>query len=215
MDGVRRSSVELRIRCDDLGLLIGTLSGAGTSGVTGAADLRLSARWPGSPLDFEVGGVEGTLHVRVSDGRIPQARPGAAGRLFGLLMLASLPRRLLLDFGDLFQEGFAFDSLEGSFSIASGDALTRDLVIDGATATIELAGRTGLVAEDYDQIATIVPKLSGTLPLVPIWLGQKIFNTRVFDRAFAFRYDISGPWSEPRIEPLPPEEPETKGRDRR
>ena len=215
VDGARRSSVEVRIRSDDLGLLIGTLGGAGTSGVAGAADLRLSARWPGSPLDFDVGGVEGTLHVRVGDGRIPQARPGVAGRLFGLLMLASLPRRLLLDFGDLFQEGFAFDSLEGSFSIASGDALTRDLVIDGATATIELAGRTGLVAEDYDQIATIVPKLSGTLPLAPIWLGQKIFNTRVFDRAFAFRYAIRGPWSEPRIEPLPPEEPETKGRDRR
>lgn len=201
VDGARRTSVEARLHSDDLGLLIETLGGAG--GVAGAADLLLSASWPGSPLDFDVDRIEGTLHVEARDGRLTQVRRGAASRLFGLLMLASLPRRLFLDFRDLFQEGFAFDTLEGSFSIASGDARTRDLVIDGPTATIEIAGRTGLVAEDYDKIATIVPKLSGSLPFLPIWIGQKLFNTQVFDRAFAFRYAIRGPWSEPRIEPLP------------
>ena len=209
VDGARRTSVEARLHSDDLGLLIETLGGAG--GVAGAADLLLSASWPGSPLDFDIGRIEGTLHVEAREGRLTQVRRGVASRLFGLLMLASLPRRLFLDFRDLFQEGFAFDTLEGRFSIASGDARTRDLVIDGPTATIELAGRTGLVAEDYDTTATIVPKLSGSLPFAPIWLGQKLFNTRVFDQAFALRYAIRGPWSEPRIEPLPSGAPAAKG----
>ena len=206
-EGTPRSSVEARIHSEDLGLLAETFGGAGAKAVTGATDLRISASWPGSPLDFGIDRLDGTLHIEAREGRFTQVERGAASRLFGLLMLTSLPRRLLLDFRDLFEDGFAFDSLAGSFSIASGDVVTRDLVIDGPTAIIELAGRIGLVAEDYDTIVTIVPKLSASLPFVPIWLGQKFFNTQVFDRAFAYRYAIRGPWSEPRTELLPPETP--------
>jgi uncharacterized protein YhdP len=34
--------------------------------------------------------------------------------------LQSLPRRFTLDFGDVFSQGFAFDSISGSMTVKSG-----------------------------------------------------------------------------------------------
>jgi uncharacterized protein YhdP len=41
-----------------------------------------------------------------------------------VLSLQSLPRRLTLDFRDLFQEGFAFDNVTGDVRIDQGVAAT-------------------------------------------------------------------------------------------
>ena len=56
------------------------------------------------------------------------------------------------------------------------------------------------MAEDYDQLVTVIPKISSTLPLVPLWLAQKILDRNVFDKAFAYQYMITGPWSQPSVE---------------
>ncbi len=201
-DGAHESSVDAEVRSDDLGRLLGAVGHAGAESITGTTDVLIGATWPGSPFDFDLGRLDGILHFRASEGRLTRVRRGATGRLFGLLILPSLPRRLALDFRDLFQEGLAFDLMEGSFSIESGDAYTNNFVIESPTATIEIAGRTGLVDEDYDHMLTLTPKLSESMPLLPIWLGERILNTRIFDRIFAHYYSIRGPWSAPRIEPI-------------
>ena len=92
--------------------------------------------------------------------------------------------------------------MEGSFAIESGDAYTNNFIIESPTATIELAGRTGIIDEDYDHVLTLTPKLTESIALLPIWLGERILNTRVFDRVFAHRYVIRGPWTSPRFEPI-------------
>ena len=208
--GMPVATVDAEVNSDDLGRLLDAFGQVGGESITGATDILLGASWPGSPFDFDLRRLEGVLHFRASDGRLTQVRRGATGRLFGLLMLPSLPRRLALDFRDLFQEGLAYDLMEGSFAIESGDAYTNNFVIESPTATIELAGRTGLVDEDYDQVLTLTPKLSESIALLPIWLGERILNTRVFDRVFAHHFSIRGPWSAPRIEPLQIEARETQ-----
>ena len=200
--GMPESTVDAEVHSDDLGRLLDAFGQVGGESITGATDILLGASWPGSPFDFDLRRLDGVLHFRASDGRLTQVRRGATGRLFGLLMLPSLPRRLALDFRDLFQEGLAYDLMEGSFAIESGDAYTNNFVIESPTATIELAGRTGLVDEDYDQVLTLTPKLSESIALLPIWLGERILNTRVFDRVFAHHFSIRGPWSAPRVEPF-------------
>ena len=205
VDGVHESSVDAQMHSDDLGRLFDTFGQAGDESITGVTDMLLGASWRGSPFDFDLGRLDGILHFRASAGRLPQVRRGATGRLFGLLMLPSLPRRLALDFRDFFQEGLAFDLMEGSFSLESGNAYTDNFIIESPTATLELAGRTGLIAEDYDHVLTLTPKLSENIALLPIWLGERILNTRLFDRVFAHRYSIEGPWSAPRIEVIPSE----------
>ncbi len=201
-DGVPASSVDAQVHSNDLGRLLDTFGHVGGESITGATDMLLRASWPGSPFRFDLGRLDGVLHFRASEGRLTQVRRGATGRFFALLMLPSLPRRLALDFRDLFQEGLAFDLMEGSFVIDSGDAYTNNFVMESPTATIELAGRTGLIDEDYDHVLTLTPKLTENIALLPIWLGERILNTRVFDRVFAHRYSIRGPWTAPRVEPI-------------
>ena len=48
------------------------------------------------------------------------------GKLLGILSLQSLPRRITLDFRDVFSDGFAFDSIQGSVKIDRGIASTLD-----------------------------------------------------------------------------------------
>ena len=43
-------------------------------------------------------------------GRFTKIEPGPAGKLLGVLSLQALPRRVTLDFRDVFSEGFAFDA---------------------------------------------------------------------------------------------------------
>ena len=101
--------------------------------------------------------------------------PGTTGRMFGLLNLTVLPRRLLrLDFSDLFEEGVSYQSLTGSFRLSGGHAWTDDV--------------------------TMTPKLSTSLPLAPLWLAEKFLNRKLIDSAFSYRYIITGTWSDPHIE---------------
>ena len=163
-------------------------------------DITLRGSWPGAPADFEIVRLAGVLHFLSTDGRLTQVAPGLAGHVFGLLTITSLPRRLLLDFGDLFREGIGYDRMEGSFAIENGNAYTDNLFVESDPARFEVVGRTGLVQKDYDQIVTIIPKVSSSLPLVPIWLAQKILNRNLFDKAFAYQYTIAGTWDDPQME---------------
>jgi uncharacterized protein YhdP len=56
------------------------------------------------------------MEVRVTSGQFAQLEPGV-GRLLGVLSLQALPRRITLDFRDVFSEGFAFDRISGSIQM--------------------------------------------------------------------------------------------------
>ena len=153
------------------------------------------------------------MHFLSTEGRLTQVEPGLTGHVFGLLTITSLPRRLLLDFGDLFREGIGYDRMEGSFAIENGNAYTDDLFVESDPARFDIVGRTGLVDRDYDQIVTITPRVSSSLPLVPIWLAQKILDRNLFDKAFAYQYTIAGTWDEPQMELVRTTGPEERSPD--
>ena len=171
------------------------------SGVAGgAAGFVVNASWPGPPDEYDLRRISGVMHFRANEGRLMELKPGATGRVFGLLMLTSLPRRLTLDFSDLFEKGLSYQRMEGSFHLDDGHAFTNNFLLESDTAKIEVAGRTGLVQENYDQVVTVTPKLSSTLPLAAIWLAEKVFDQSVFDKAFSYQYTVEGPWSDPKVE---------------
>src|SRR5690606_24788631 len=107
----------------------------------------LQVGWPGSPGAFSLDALDGWLEVSVGKGRIPEVDPGGVGRVFGLLSLSEIPRRLALDFSDFFGSGLAFNRIEGRFVFDDGQAITDDLLIDGPAAEIHIRGRTGLKAQ--------------------------------------------------------------------
>jgi uncharacterized protein YhdP len=182
----------------------------------GKTEVHASLEWPNSPSQFDVQHVTGNLNLKIMDGRFKDIEPGA-GRIFGLLSVQSLPRRLSLDFKDLFKKGFAFDAIEGSFALKEGNAFTDGLIMNGPSAKIEINGRTGLVTKDYDQTAIVTPALSNSIPVAsalfgPVgigagavyYIGQKVFKSlpeRV-DNFLKQEYSIKGSWAEPEIERL-------------
>ncbi|MFT5448961.1 MAG: hypothetical protein ACI9DC_004147 [Gammaproteobacteria bacterium] len=196
-----RSSFDLRLHSNNFGQLTSALGYADSGIEGGVAEIAIDANWSGSPFAFALNRIKGELHFRGTGGRLRDVEPGATGRVFGLFNLTVLPRRLLLlDFKDLFEEGVSYELIEGSFALADGNAITDNVVMHTQTAKVALEGRVGLIAQDYDQVMTVTPKLSASLPLAPIWLAEQLLNRTLIDNAFAYQYIISGSWLDPQVE---------------
>lgn len=176
--------------------------------------LIIDANWPGSPTNFSLEKLNGTIKLNMDKGSLTEIQP-AAGRLFGLLSLQALPRRLVLDFSDLFGAGMAFDSISGSFNINDGNAYTDDLSMKGPSVDIDIHGRTGLSDKDYDQTAIITPQISDSLAVasgflgpVGIGMGTVLYlASNMFEKLqdsinkiIKIKYYIKGRWDNPIVE---------------
>jgi uncharacterized protein (TIGR02099 family) len=190
------------------GNLGGMLTAFGYEGLFtgGKTHALLDASWPGAPSSLALVTMNGTLGINVSHGRIPEVGPGM-GRLFGLVSVAELPRRLTLDFGDVFGKGLGFDSIKGDFRFADGNATTANLKIRGPAADIDISGRTGLRARDYDQQVHVVPHVGNSLPVVGAVVAGPVGAAAGFavqgllgkglNKAASARYRITGSWDKP------------------
>ncbi|HEY7906355.1 MAG TPA: AsmA-like C-terminal region-containing protein, partial [Wenzhouxiangella sp.] len=173
------------------------------------ATLDFDLNWPGTPLDFSLFRLEGGLDFILRGGNIPQASAGA-GRLLGLVSFSALPRRLMLDFRDVFSSGFQFDGIEGRFDMRDGQATTEGIKIASPAAVITLTGTTDMIARSYDQSVVVEPGLGSTLPVIgglaggPVGAAAGLLLQSLFDQPLKgvseARYSITGPWSEPVIE---------------
>ena len=205
------SMVTADLKVHDLGSVLG---GLGYIEAVKNADgnAKLNLKWDGPLLDYDLASLSGTVDFDFEDGRLLEVEPGA-GRFFGLLSITALPRRLLLDFSDFFGKGFTFDEMRGHFDITDGDAHTEQFFMDGPAARIDLQGRVGLAAEDYDQRVKVVPHVTSGLPTLAavltgqigpavVWaLIEKIAKPEV-DKATGVYYQVTGSWDDPLIEPV-------------
>jgi uncharacterized protein (TIGR02099 family) len=204
----QRTRLYIKASADDLGKALKRLGYA--SGIDGgSATAQAELDWPGQPAAFKLKGLNGRITVSVARGRLLGIDPGG-GRVFGLLSLQALPRRLSLDFSDLFAKGFSFDRIEGNFAISEGDAFTNDLYMTGPAAKIDISGRIGLAARDYDETAVVTPRVTSSLPLVGglaggpgvglgLWLAERMFGKKI-DRLSRSYYTITGSWDKPKVE---------------
>lgn len=204
----QQTQVALDYSSHDAGAL---MAGLGFSRLIdgGATHGRLSLAWQGAPADFDWSRADGTLELSLSQGRILEVEPGA-GRLFGLLNLTEIPRRLSLDFSDFFKSGFAFNQMGGHFEIRRGDAFTSDFSIDAPSARILLSGRTGLKTRDYDQTLDVRPKAGSVLPAIGALaagpagaavgaVAQAVLRQPLSEMARTV-YKVTGSWQEPKID---------------
>ncbi|MDJ0916681.1 MAG: YhdP family protein [Woeseiaceae bacterium] len=165
--------------------------------------------WSGGPSAEFVETLDGEVQVNFGPGQLDDVDPGA-GRVFGLLSIVALPRRLSLDFSDVFQKGFGFDTIEGVFRIDDGDTYTCNLTLEGPAAAIGIVGRAGLTDRDYAQSAIVSASFGDTLPVVgglvagpqvaaALLIFSQIFKKPLQDLSQVY-YDIGGTWDEPSIE---------------
>jgi len=206
IDGQQRTRFNAAIDGGELGELADLL-GTGSAIKGGKLSGDIVANWPGSPADFSPATVEAEFDLRAEDGRLLSVDKGGAGKLLSLFSLNSLQRRLTLDFTDVYKEGFSFDRMQGHFVVSEGNAFTDDFTIKGTSATIEISGRTGLLAQDYDQRVTVIPQVSSTLPIAGAIAGGPVVGAAVFladklvgdkfNRITRVRYQVSGSWDDP------------------
>ncbi len=180
------------------------------------AEVVASVNWSGPPTSNWMNHVNGDVSVRVDDGSMLDIEPGGAGRVAGLMSFVALPRRLALDFRDVFTRGFAFDEITGNFLIADGQAYTNDLKLTGPGAEIGVVGRTGLRDRDYEQQAVVTAEPGKILPTVGALLSGPgaaaalLIFTQIFKEPLRgigqASYCITGSWEEPSVERLSPEQ---------
>ena len=181
-----------------------------------SAEVVASVNWSGPPTSNWMDHVNGDVSIRVDDGSMLDIEPGGAGRVAGLMSFVALPRRLALDFRDVFSRGFAFDEITGNFLVADGQAYTNDLKLTGPGAEIGVVGRTGLRNRDYEQQAVVTAEPGKILPTVGALLSGPgaaaalLIFTQIFKEPLRgigqASYCITGSWEEPSVERLSPEQ---------
>lgn len=164
--------------------------------------------WVGAPWALDSASMSGGFNLNVENGQFLKADPGIA-KLLGVLSLQSLPRRLSLDFRDVFTEGFSFDFLRGDVKIEQGTAFTNNLQMKGVNAAVLMEGTANIVRETQDLKVVVVPEINaGTASLVAAainpaiglgtFLAQLILRRPLIEAATQ-EFHITGPWVEPQI----------------
>ena len=203
----RRAAMDFKLDIADSGRLLARL---GMDGVIrrGKGVLQGQVAWMGSPLSLDYPTLNGEFHVNVASGQFMKADPGIA-KLLGVLSLQSLPRRLTLDFRDVFSQGFAFDFIRGDVTVRRGVAQTNNLQMGGVNAAVLMEGRADIADETQNLTVVVVPEINaGTASLIAtainpvIGLGSflaQMFLRRPLMEAATQEFQIDGSWYEPII----------------
>ncbi|QDZ28484.1 YhdP family protein [Noviherbaspirillum sp. UKPF54] len=178
----------------------------------GKGKMEGDVSWKGLPFSLDIPSLSGQLTLNMASGQFLKVDPAAA-KLLGVLSLQSLPRRLALDFRDVFSQGFAFDGITASASITHGVAKTDNFKMRGVAATVLIDGSADIAKEAQNLHVVVIPEINvGTASVVyglavnPV-IGVGSFLAQLFLRdplmkAFTFEYQITGPWKDPVVTKL-------------
>jgi uncharacterized protein YhdP len=195
-------SIDLEDTFEDLGFAGSIKKGEGYA--------NLSLHWEGAPYEITVAGLAGKGEVEIKKGSIKELDPGA-GRLLALVNLNAITRRLSLDFKDVTNEGFTFDSIRGRIQLAEGGELTaKKAKIKSSAADIRISGSTNIIDKTYNQTVSVVPSISGALPAAgaivggPVGAAAGVVADRLvqivgLNKVVEYDYEITGTWEEPII----------------
>ena len=214
-----RTQLNARLDVMDIGRFL-TRLGYPEAVRRGTAKIEGPVSWNGVPWEIDFPSLSGNLIVEAAKGQFVKLDPGA-GKLLGVLSLQSIPRRLSLDFRDIFTEGYAFDEITASVRITRGVARTEGLRIGGPSARIVMTGEVDIAQETQNLRVRVTPYISDTLSVagafvagpvagVAAFLVQKLLRDPINELA-SFEYRITGTWADPLVTKVEgPEAPAAK-----
>jgi uncharacterized protein YhdP len=200
-------SLDFEVETKDVKGFMGAMQlGTQVEGEKGQLSAHLT--WRGVPEASAFERLSGRLELSAANGQLTSVEPGA-GRVFGLMSLAHLKRRLALDFNDLTGEGLSFDTLRGAFRLTDGDAYTDNLTLRGSAAEIGIAGHTSLKNRTYDQTAVVTGQLGASLGVAGALAGGPVIGAALLLFSQVFKeplqgatrgyYRITGSWDDPQV----------------
>ncbi len=171
------------------------------------ANVNFDLQWQGAPYAFNIASLGGEIKWNLGEGHLSEISDGGA-RVFSLLSLDSLVRKLKLDFRDVFAKGFFYNSMEGSMQIAGGIAYTKDTKMDGVPADLTIQGYADLNTQTINYDLAVAPQVTSSLPVIVAWmvnpvtglaalaLDKVIHSARVISE---INFKVSGSMSDPQV----------------
>jgi uncharacterized protein YhdP len=207
--GRHQTRLDFELTAKDAGKLLDRL-GYMDAVRRGKAKMAGDLQWNGPLTAIHYPSMTGQMTVEAEKGQFNKLEPGV-GKLLGLISLQSLPRRLTLDFRDIFSDGLAFDSIEAKLSVRKGIMRTTEpLRISGPAAQIEMQGETDLKNETQNLQVVVRPELGGLAAVGAAALAHPVIgaaalvaNTvlkKPLNRLFSYRYHVTGTWADPTVD---------------
>lgn len=204
---VPRTEMNYKVEVNDIGrYLARTYQIDGVKG--GSASLFGKLAWNGAPQEFDLPSLTGTLNLEARNGQFTKLDPGI-GKLLSIFNLQALPRRVALDFKDIFSDGFSFDTISGAASIQRGVATTQGLRILSSSATVQMTGDIDFVHETQKLRVRVIPSVGDSVAAVTTLLGGPVAGLGVFlaqrllkdplGQLVAYDYAVTGTWSDPAV----------------
>ena len=209
-----RTSLDFKLEVSDVGVFLERF-GYPEHLKGGRGKLEGPISWGGDPLTLDYATLSGSLQMQAEDGQFLQIEPGI-GKLVSLMSLQMLPRRIALDFRDVFSKGFQFDRIASSMAIERGVMAVKEFHMRGPAADVNMTGQIDLSFETQNLNVKVIPQLGDTASTVmglvnPVVGVATLIAGRIFKnplgKLFAYDYLITGTWTDPKIEklqPLPP-----------
>lgn len=174
----------------------------------GKGEMKGEISWDGLPFALDIPSLYGKLSLKIGAGQFLKADAGAA-RLLSVLSLQSLPRRLNLDFRDIFSKGFAFDDISATAEITKGIMRTENMKMMGANATVLMDGSVDIAKETQNLHIAVIPDFNAAAvslaygfinPAIGIgtFLAQ-LFLQKPLMKEMTHEYQITGSWNNPEI----------------
>ena len=166
--------------------------------------------WKRAPYEFNFDTLNGQIDWRLTDGYLTEVSDKGS-RIFTLLSLDSLIRKLQLDFRDIFAKGFFYDKINGSFQLENGVAYTQDTLVDGGAGEITMQGYTDLNAQQLNYQIEFTPNVTSSLPVIVAWminpatalaalaLDQVLTSAKVISN---IKFSLTGTLDEPQLTEL-------------
>ncbi len=172
-----------------------------------SANIEYSLSWQDTPYRFQLASLGGELKWRLGEGHLTEISDQGA-RVFSLLSLDSLVRKLKLDFRDVFSKGFFYNQMKGTMQLDKGVAYTRDTKMDGVPADLSIQGYADLNTQEINYDLAVAPQVTSSIPVIVAWmvnpvsglaalaLDKVIHSARVISE---IKFKVTGTMTEPHV----------------
>ncbi|CAM3719866.1 hypothetical protein VA7868_01868 [Vibrio aerogenes CECT 7868] len=136
-----------------------------TSGIQKAPfSMTSQAEWEGAPWSMQLNTLKGEISSELGKGTVSDV--SGAARLLGIFSLDSIIRKMQLDFSDVFDQGMAFDSIEGKGTISQGVFVTNNISMDAVAGDMQIKGIVDLNTRMIDAEVHFVPDITSGIPVL-------------------------------------------------
>lgn len=170
--------------------------------------------WPGSPLDYAVENISGSMSGAIEEGRfLDVSGIGGGVRLTSLLNFSTIVKRLQLKFADVMDTGISFKAVSVSGNFDDGlVSFVKPVVINGTGTEFRVNGTVDLNTGVLDNEMIVTLPLDESLPWyaayvalanpaagLGVLVGSKVFENHITTLSSG-KYRVTGTIDDPKVE---------------